>query len=122
MRKFALILPLVLALGACNNFTWQNRAGLTDEQQLGLEDVDTLAARYAGERKWRDVRRVIDGRTNALARDLGSFWATIDRHLFNYSPSDPYVNYETDENYWTTTLHSTGAGLGVNVLPWMPGR
>lgn len=124
MRKFALIVPLALALGACSQFTWESRSGgLTPEAgALGLEDVQTLSTAYANERKWRDVRRTIDGRTNALMRDLGSFWSAIDRHLFNYSPNDPYVNFETDETYYSATLYSLGAGAGTNVLPWLPGR
>ena len=124
MRKFALLVPLVLALGACSQFTWESRgAGLSDDAAtLGVEDVRTLAAQYSTERKWRDVRRTMDGRTNALIRDLGTFWSAIDRYLFNYSPNDPYVNFETDETYYSATLHSLGSGVGTNVLPWLPGR
>lgn len=123
MRKFALIVLLAFLLGACRNFTWQNRAGMSPEaRQMGLQDVSTLATEYANERKWRDVRRIMDGRTNALARDFASFWAVIDRHFFNYSPTDPYVNFETDENFYSTTVHSLGAGVSTNVMPWFPGR
>lgn len=125
MRKFALLVPLaLLSLSACGSFTWEpHSAGLSrDAHALGVEDVRTLAAQYSNERKWRDVRRTMDGRTNALARDLGGFWSSIDRYLFNYSANDPYVNFETDENYYTTTLYSLGSGVGTNVMPFLPGR
>ncbi|MGA1524735.1 MAG: hypothetical protein ACO4CZ_12285, partial [Planctomycetota bacterium] len=62
-----------------------------------------------------------DGRTNALSRDLGRIGSTINRHLFNYSSTDPYVNYETDENYFSTTFYSLGSGILTNVMPWVPG-
>ena len=42
------------------------------------------------------VRRRADGRSNAFGRDLASIQSTIDRHFFNYSSDDPYVNVETN--------------------------
>lgn len=122
MRKFALLIPLALALGACGSFTWQNRGPADPNGAVGMQDVGTLAAQYANERKWRDVRRTMDGRTNALVRDLAAISSTIDRHLFNYSATDPYVNYETDETYYSATLFQAGSGVTKNVMPWLPGR
>jgi hypothetical protein len=32
------------------------------------------------------------------------------------------VNFETDENFYSATLYSFGAGVSTNVMPWFPGR
>ena len=124
MRKLALILPLTLVLGACQNFTWQGQnAGLSQEDAaMGLKDVATLEREYQNERSWSELRRSIDRRTNALTSGFASVWTTFDRHLFNASPGDPSIDYPTDQNYFTGTLWSAGAGLSQNVLPWLPVR
>jgi hypothetical protein len=124
MRKLATVLPLTLLLGACSTFTWQGRnAGLTEGQrERGVKSIDTLVQEYESENYWRGMRRTIDGRTNALSRDLGNISATIDRHFFNYSSTDPYVNFETNQTYFTGALHQGGSFVGVNTLPWLPVR
>ena len=123
MRKLA-ILPLAFALGACSSFSWSGQnSNLSDEDRsLGLKDVATLSREYSNSRDWQNYRRRVDGRTNALGRDLSSVFSTFDRHLFNYSDTDPYVNFETDENYFTTTVWEVGSGIGRNTLPWLPVR
>ena len=120
--KSGLGLSLVLALGACSSFSWQGRNANLSEQEaaLGLKDVATLQAEFNKERRWNNLSRTIDGRTNALARDLDNIWSSIDRHLFNYSRTDPYVNHETDQNYFSAALSGVGTGVYTNVVPWMP--
>ncbi|MGA0060104.1 MAG: hypothetical protein ACO3RU_10995 [Planctomycetota bacterium] len=115
MRKFALLLPLAL-LGACSS--WNNAS---NDGTVTVADVQSMASDYDRVQKWRAVSRTMDGRTNALSRDLGRIGSTINRHLFNYSSTDPYVNYETDENYFSTTFYSLGSGILTNVMPWVPG-
>lgn len=73
MRKLLLALPLaLLCFGSCSLERSYETRGYFEE--LG-------------------PRR--DGRVRAFARDLSTIQDTIDRHLFNYSPNDPYVNYPT---------------------------
>ena len=115
MRKFALLLPLAL-FGACSSMDNGSHDGT-----VTVADVQSMASDYDSEQKWLAVRRTMDGRTNALSRDLGRIGSTINRHLFNYSSTDPYVNYETDENYFSPTFYSLGSGIVTNVMPWIPG-
>ena len=119
MLKRASILSLALLLGAC--FIWSGQEGVSQEQaELGVKPVSTLQAEYESQKAWGDVRRRVDGLTNSLQRDLGGIFVTIDRHFFNYSPNDPYVNHPTNENYLSVTLFELGTGVGGWVLPWIP--
>ena len=95
MRILAPILALVL-LGACQSFSWTGEPGDPDS---GLANVGAMAGQYETESYWRNHRRSIDGLTNALSRDLGGITATFARHFMNYSATDPYVNYETENGY-----------------------
>ncbi|MEM7199416.1 MAG: hypothetical protein AAF628_04070 [Planctomycetota bacterium] len=98
MRKLALLLPVTLLLGSCQTFTWQGQgAGLTDDQvERGIKDTKALVRGYETETYWRGVRARMDGRRNALGRDLGHVQDMIDRHIFGYSPGDPSVNFPTN--------------------------
>lgn len=98
MTRHLAIVLLSLSLVSCQSFTWQGQnANISAEDRAkGLKDVATLAAEYESEAYWRSVRRRSDGRANAFGRDLNSIQTTIDRHFFNYSPEDPYVNFETN--------------------------
>jgi hypothetical protein len=121
MRKLASILSLTAILGtAC---TWEPWHDVPPEQaELGIKSVSTLQAEYESARSWSEVRGRMDGLTNALQRDLGNVFTTIDRHVFNYSPSDPSVNFPTTENFLSVTLFEVGTGFGGWVLPWIPAR
>ncbi|MBK8977919.1 MAG: hypothetical protein IPM29_18590 [Planctomycetes bacterium] len=119
MRKLALILPVLagaLALGACQS----SEASKSSASELTVADVARMESDYAHERSWSKLRHTIDGRTNAFDRDLGSVWSTINRHFFNYSADDPYVNFETDETYLTVFWSQTFDGVSQNVVPWIP--
>ena len=95
MSKLALILPLAL-MCSCQ-MTWRGQGGgVTPEQAArGIKDPTALVREYETESYWRGVRRRMDGRANALGRDLNSIATTVDRQFFNYSPSDPYVNFSS---------------------------
>lgn len=100
MRKLLLVLPMFVLAMSCQNFTWQGQgSGLSqDENARGLKDIHQLAQKYETTRYWSRVRQRHDGRVNAFGRDLASIQNTIDRHLFNYSSLDPYVNYPSDSS------------------------
>ncbi len=123
MRILALTISLALLAG-CKSFTWEGQnPGISEAQAArGMKDPKTLAAEHSRQLFWAEVRRNMDGRTNALDRDFKNIGTTIDRHFFNYSPDDPYVNFPTDENYWSTTLNRAGSFFGTNVMPWVPAR
>ncbi len=97
MRTLALLVCLSF-LTSCNTFTWKGQgSGLTAaQQQANIKDIDGLSREYENHRYFRDLARRSDGRANAFGRDLRSIQATVDRHFFNYSTMDPYVNYKTD--------------------------
>ena len=99
MRTLALTL-LVCCLPSCA-MSWEGAgSGLTKDQlQRDIVDVSALASDYEAKVYFTDLRRRQDGRANAFGRDLRQIGVTIDRHFFNYSPNDPYVNYETDTGY-----------------------
>ena len=99
MRTLALIL-LLCCVPACST-TWKGAgSGITPEQkQRGIKDVYALSTAYETQAYFSDLRRRQMGRANAFGRDLRSIGVTFDRHFFNYSPNDPYVNYETDTGY-----------------------
>lgn len=85
-------------LASCGAFTWKGRSGDTStaDASRGLKDVATLTSEYETDKFFSGLRRRMDGRSNAFSRDLDSITATIDRHLFNYSVDDPYVNFPTE--------------------------
>ena len=111
MRKLALVLPLALLSFSCSNFTWTGQgAGLTEDQaQRGIKDVAALQSEYETETYWASVRARRDGRVNAWSQGFAHLQDTLDRHLFNYSPTDPYLNYPTDSN---VILETGRFGLG----------
>lgn len=106
MRKLAIVLTLLPFLGACQSFGWSGQGGnLSSEQKnRGIKDVQALSSAHETETFFRGVRRRSDGRNNAFGRDLESIQNFIDRHLWNYSQDDPYVNYPSD----TTKLEHLG--------------
>ncbi len=65
------------------------------DSSRGLKDLATLNQEYENEKFFSGVRRRMDGRSNAIGRDLDNITALIDRHFFNYSVDDPYVNFPT---------------------------
>ena len=97
MRTPLLVLSF-LALASCGSFTWEGqKAGLSeDEAQRGIQDFSALARQYETETYFRSVKRRGDGRANAFGRDMQAIQDTIDRHFFNYSTDDPYVNHATE--------------------------
>lgn len=98
MRILALLLTVSLA--SCT-ITWKGQgSGLTDAQrERDIKDPIALANAYETNQYFTDLRRRNSGRANAFGRDLRSIGVTIDRHFFNYSETDPYVNYESDTSY-----------------------
>ena len=111
MRKLALVLPLALLTFSCSTFTWTGQgAGLTEDQaDRGARDAGQLAREYDTESYWADVRARRDGRVNAWAAGFTNIQNTLDRHFFNYSPTDPYLNHPTSSNI----IEETGRfGLG----------
>ncbi len=99
MRSLALLL-LICCLPACKT-TWRGQSsGLTDDQRMrSIKDVSALSSAYETQANFADLRRRRDGRANAFGRDLRSMGVFVDRHFFNYSPDDPYVNYPTETSY-----------------------
>ena len=96
MRKTLLALPLILGMASCANFTWQGQGSDQSAGGRRVKDIAELNRQYETTRLWSSVRARRDGRVNAFGRDLASLMDTLDRHLFNYSPSDPAVNFPTD--------------------------
>lgn len=99
MRHLALLL-LFCCMTSCS-MSWEGQAaGITSDQaSRDIQDVSALANRYEASAYFTDLRRRQSGRANAFGRDLRSIGVFIDRHFFNYSTSDPYVNYESDTGY-----------------------
>lgn len=93
----ALFASLAL-LTSCSTFSWKGQGSevAPTDAARGIKDVPTLNKEYETEKFFAAVRRRMDGRSNAFGRDLDSITATIDRHLFNYSADDPYVNFPTE--------------------------
>lgn len=95
----ASVLSASLALlASCGSFTWRGQSGDLSgtDASRGLKDVATLTKDYETARFFTGLRRRMDGRSNAFNRDLESLTSTIDRHFFNYSADDPYVNFPTE--------------------------
>jgi len=104
-------------MAACSTFGWEGQgAGLTEEQQQrGIKDVTALANAYETQSFFRSVRRRSDGRNNAFGRDLLGITTFFDRHLWNYDPNDPTVNYSSN----TTKLEHIGR-FGLNTAASLP--
>jgi hypothetical protein len=111
MRKLIVVLPLVALTWSCSNFGWRGSGtGVSEEQaREGIKDYYTLNSEYETEQFWKSVRARRDGRVNAFGRDLGRIQDIFDRYFFNYSPTDPYVNYPTQQ----TLLSQTGRFFGT---------
>jgi hypothetical protein len=92
MRRLAFV-PFAIVLGACSlSWSGQNARVTQEQAERGIMDVETLSARYENQKFWGGVRQRMDGRANAWGQGLMNAWSTIDRHIFNYSWTDPYVN------------------------------
>lgn len=113
MRNLALVM-LFCCLPACS-ITWKGGGlGVTKEQQdRDIQDVYSLSNAYENRNYFSGKRSRSMGRANAFGRDLDMIEATIDRHFFNYSDTDPYVNHETD-TYMLDHLHRMFVDYGVN--------
>lgn len=113
MRTLAL-LALICFLPACS-ITWKGGGlGVTQEQQKAdIQDVYALSNAYELNAYFANQRRRSMGRANAFGRDLVAIQNTIDRHFFNYSESDPYINHETD-TYLLDHLHRYTVDYAVN--------
>ena len=98
MRTLALV--LICCLAACQT-TWRGQgSGITrDQHERDIKDVYALSTAYETNAYFSDLRHRQMGRANAFGRDMRSISVTIDRHFFNYSTEDPYVNFETDTGY-----------------------
>jgi hypothetical protein len=105
MRILASLAALCLLTSFTSCITWKG-AGVSSlsahQREMGIEDVHVLARNYEINKYWSDTRARYEGRNNALGRGLANIQATFDRHFWNYSRNDPYVNYQSDV---TTTEH-----------------
>lgn len=117
MRKLALAL-LLLPLAACHTFGWGGESGsvTAEQRKRGVKDVSALANDYETQSFFRSVRRRMDGRNNAFGRDLMGITDFFDRHFWNYSADDPYVNYPSD----TTKIEHLGR-FGLTLVSSVPG-
>lgn len=113
MRTLAL-LALVCCLPACS-ITWKGGGlGVTQEQRKAdIQDVYALSNAYELNAYFANQRRRSMGRANAFGRDLMAIQKTLDRHFFNYSDTDPYINHETD-TYLLDHLHRYTVDWAVN--------
>ena len=111
MRKILVALPLAFLMASCSTMTWSGQGPSRSDSERGAIDVDELTRRYETAKFWRSVRARRDGRVNAFGRDLAAIQNTLDRHFFNYSVTDPSVNYPTD----LTIIDHVGR-LGVQTL------
>jgi hypothetical protein len=104
-------------MAACSTFGWEGQgAGVTQEQQQrGIKDVAALANKYETQAFFRSVRRRSDGRNNAFGRDLMNITDFLDRHLWNYDASDPYINFPSN----TTKFEHIGR-FGLNTAAGLP--
>jgi hypothetical protein len=96
MSKLSALALSALLASSC--ITWKGQSGevTATDASRGLKDVPTLTREYENARFFTALRRRFDGRSNAFQRDLESLTSTIDRHFFNYSVDDPYVNFPTE--------------------------
>jgi len=97
--------PLAILCLLTSCVTWKGAGVSTlspSQRKMGIEDVNVLARDYEINKYWQDTRRRYEGRNNALGRGLSNIQTAFDRYFWNYSPNDPYVNYQSDV---TTTEH-----------------
>ena len=80
-----------------------------------MPDVRALAAAYETETFWRGIRQRRDGLVNAFGRDLNNIIEFTDRHFFNYSKDDPYVNFPTNATHWDKLFDTY-----VSAWQWVP--
>jgi hypothetical protein len=104
-------------LTACSAFTWQGQRSSVSpaDASRGLKDLPTLTQEYETAKFFTGVRRRMDGRANAFGRDLDNITALVDRHFFNYSADDPYVNFPTEYGPVDNSLRSM-----VKIMTPMP--
>lgn len=98
----------VALLASCSSFSWQGRSSdksMADASR-GLKDLPTLTQEYETSKFFAGVRRRMDGRSNAFSRDMDNISTLIDRHFFNYSADDPYVNFPTEYGPVDVTLRT----------------
>lgn len=100
-----ILAPLAVLCLLTSCITWKG-AGVSslspEQREMGIVDVDVLARNYEISKYWRDTRRRYAGRNSAFGQGLRRIQATFDRHFWNYSPDDPYINYQSNV---TTTEH-----------------
>lgn len=98
MSKLHALAIVSLALLSSCAFSWKGQSSEVSAQDAsrGLKDVPTLTKQYETQKLFAGLRRRMDGRSNAFARDMDSIVSTLDRHMFNYSADDPYVNFPTE--------------------------
>ena len=107
MRTLALLLS-ICCLPACQ-ISWEGQgSGISkDQAERDIKDVSALNNKYEAGAYFSDLRRRQSGRANAFGRDLRGIGVFIDRHFFNYSVDDPYVNFESDTGYADHLLRFT---------------
>ena len=107
MRTLALLLT-ICCFSACSiSWTGQGSGITPDQADRDIKDVSALASQYESATYFSDLNRRQSGRANAFGRDLRSIGVFVDRHFFNYSETDPYVNFETDTSYLDHLLRFT---------------
>ena len=111
MRTLASLVLLCL-LPSCVTWAGQGKGVSDSDRAKGLRDVASLAKEQEAREYYRSLRQRRDGLTNALGRDLDNITAFIDRHFFNYSKDDPYVNFPTES---TRLEHVFGFALDTTV-------
>lgn len=96
IRSKLLLAPFAILLASCN-VTWQGQAGGVPREQAerGIKDVAYLSRQYETETYFRQMRQRFDGLSNSFSAGFSNIRDTVDRNFFNYSPSDPYVNYQS---------------------------
>lgn len=106
LKKFAFVAPLIL-LSACKiSWTGQGR-GAGQTAQTDPTSVASLQSQYDTQKYFQDLRRRRDGLENSFGRDLASITSTFDRHLFNYSKDDPYVNHPSSASAFNHMMRFT---------------
>ncbi|MCC6671417.1 MAG: hypothetical protein IT458_10170 [Planctomycetes bacterium] len=112
-RWFAVVaLTSLFALPSC--VTWPGQgAGLTEEQlEKGYKDPVARQRAYDNERFYGELRRRWGGWGSAMERDFAHIRSTIDRHFFNFSDTDPLIDYDSQLGLGTATLRGTTTALG----------